>query len=69
MALSREEFEAAGGAFSVEDARYPSDPDQPYFEANLTYANRTATLAGKSEEEVLAQAERILSASAPERLA
>lgn len=63
MALSREEFENFGGAFSAEDYRPGSDPDQPHYFADITVDGHTVTLQGKNEEDILAQAEQVLVAS------
>lgn len=60
MALSREEFENFGGAFSAEDYRPGSDPDQPHFFADITVDGHTVTFQGKNEEDILAQAEQVL---------
>lgn len=63
MALSREEFENFGGAFSAEDYRPGSDPDQPHFFADITVDGHTVTLQGKDEESILAQAKQVLIAA------
>lgn len=60
MALSREEFENFGGAFSAEDYRPGSDPDQPHFFADITVDGHTVTFQGKDEDAILAQAEQVL---------
>lgn len=60
MSLNREEFENHGGAFSAEDFRPGSDPDQPHFFADLTVDGHTVTFQGKSVDDVLAQAEQVL---------
>ena len=60
MSLSKSEAEKHGLKFYREDETSPADPDQPIYEADLTLDNHTVTFAGKSEEEVLAQAERFL---------
>lgn len=63
MALSREEFENFGGAFSAEDYRPGSDPDQPHFFADITVDGHTVTFQGKNEEDILTQAEQVLIAT------
>lgn len=63
MALSREEFENFGGAFSAEDYRPDSDPDQPHFFADITVDGHTVTFQGKNEEAILSQAEQVLIAA------
>lgn len=60
MSLSREKFEELGGAFTQEDYRSPVDADQPVFAADVTLDGHTEHLQGKSEEDVLAQAENLL---------
>lgn len=61
MALSRAEAEQHGLAFNHEDDyRAASSPDQPHFAADLTIDGHTEHIQGKSEEDVLAQAERLL---------
>jgi hypothetical protein len=60
MALSREEAEQNGLKFYLEGEARPEDPDQEIYAADLTEGGHTVNFAGKSEEEILAQAERHL---------
>lgn len=62
MALSRAEAEANGLAFIEEGVRYRSDPDIEHFTADLTIDGHTEHFEGKSEEDVLLAAERVLNA-------
>ncbi len=62
MALSKSEAEKQGLKFSIEGEARPEAPDQDIFEADLTIDGHTEKFAGKSEEDVLAQAEKVLKA-------
>lgn len=62
MSLSREQAESNGLAFSIEGEAHPADPDQPIYVADLTIDGHTETIAGKSEEDVLAQVELLFAA-------
>lgn len=57
--LSRDQAEELGLKFSIEGEARPEAPDQDIWAADLTIDGHTERLAGKSEEDVLAQAERI----------
>jgi hypothetical protein len=60
MPLSRSEAEKHGLQFSHEGDVYPSDPDQEVWAADVTIDGHTEHLQGKSEEDVLVQAEQLL---------
>lgn len=60
MALSRSEAEAHGVSFTHEGESYPSDPDQEVWAASATLDGHTEHIQGKSEQDVLDQAERLL---------
>jgi hypothetical protein len=61
MSLSRERAEQEFGlAFIHEGVAHPADPDQVIFEADITLDGHTESLQGKSEEDILASAERLL---------
>lgn len=60
QALTREQAQDHGLSFSVEGETYPSDPDQSIFVADITFDGHTHTFQGKSEEDVMAQADVFL---------
>lgn len=58
--LSREKAEELGLKFSIEGEARPEAPDQEIWAADLTIDGHTERFAGKSEEELLEQVERVL---------
>lgn len=60
--LDRDKAESLGLAFVHEGEAHSADPDIEVYTADLTVDGHTEHLQGKSEEDVLAQAERILAA-------
>lgn len=60
MPLSRSEAEENGLKFSIEGEARPEAPDQEIWAADLTIDGHTERFAGKSEEDILAQANRVL---------
>lgn len=58
--LSRDQAAENGLKFSIEGECRPEAPDQEIWAADLTIDGHTEKFAGKSEEDVLAQAERVL---------
>ena len=58
--LSRDQAAENGLKFSIEGEARPEAPDQEIWAADLTIDGHTERFAGKSEEDVLAQAERVL---------
>jgi hypothetical protein len=60
MALSRSQAEKHGVVFTHEDVRHGSDPDIPFYGADVTLDGHTSHIQSNSEEQVLAQAERLL---------
>lgn len=59
MSLSREQAEANGLRFSIDGEAHPADPDIEIYQADLTIDGHTERLAGKSEEDILAQVQVI----------
>lgn len=60
MGLSRSEAEKNGLKFSIEGEARPEAPDQEIWAADLTIDGHTERFAGKSEEDILAQANKVL---------
>lgn len=58
--LSRDQAAENGLMFSIEGETRPEAPDQEIWAADLTLDGHTWKFAGKSEEDVLEQAERVL---------
>lgn len=58
--LSRDQAEENGLKFSIEGEARPEAPDQDIWAADLTIDGHTERFAGKSEEDILEQAERVL---------
>lgn len=58
--LSRDKAEELGLKFSIEGEKRPEAPDQEIWAADLTIDGHTERFAGKSEDDILAQAERVL---------
>lgn len=58
--LSRDQAAENGLKFSIEGEARPEAPDQEIWAADLTIDGHTERFAGKSEEDILVQAERVL---------
>lgn len=58
--LSRDKAEELGLKFSIEGEARPEAPDQDIWAADLTIDGHTERFAGKSEDDILVQAERVL---------
>lgn len=58
--LSRDKAEELGLKFSIEGETRPEAPDQEIWAADLTIDGHTERFAGKSEEDILEQAQRVL---------
>lgn len=58
--LSRDKAEEFGLKFSIEGEARPEAPDQEIWAADLTIDGHTERFAGKSEDDLLAQAEKVL---------
>ena len=60
MSLSKGKAAELGLKFNIEGETRPEAPDQEIWAADLTIDGHTEKFAGKSEEDVLAQAEAVL---------
>ncbi len=60
MSLSKSKAGELGLKFSIEGEARPEAPDQKIWAADLTIDGHTEKFTGKSKEDVLAQAEKVL---------
>lgn len=60
MALSRKQFERAGGAVVENGVSHPSDPDQSLVIVRVTIDGHTVERTGKDLKQILAELEPLL---------
>lgn len=60
MSLSKDKAGELGLMFSIKGDARPEDPDQEIWAADLTIDGHTERFTGKSEQDILEQAEKVL---------